>query len=162
MTDAQEIQATDATQATQDLEGAQDTHAEPNLSEPAPTEPADIAPSLAALIAAIRAAVTRTATAEARAGGAIACRSLLTVLDAKPGQPLGAAPQPAGSPSSPIASLFSQPGFLSKLAAMSRDQLLDLVKQITGAQPARTASPTSAGPRFHLIQLPQARRPDGR
>jgi hypothetical protein len=154
MSDTQETQVTDETDATRDPEGAQGTQAEPT-----PPDPDDIAPSLATLIAAVRAAVTRSATADARAAGANACRSILTVLDAKPGQPLGAAPQPAASPTSPIASLFSQPGFLSKLAAMSRDQLLDLVKQITGSLPARAPGPTTAGPRFHIVELPPRGRP---
>lgn len=130
-------------------------------AEPAPAEPADIAPPLAALIAAIRSAVTRGASPETRTAGATACRSILTVLEAKPGEPLAAAPAPATSPTSPIASLLSQPGFLSKLAAMSREQLLDLLKQVTGAMPARSNTPTTAAPRFHLIQLPQIRRPGG-
>ena len=149
MSDTQETHTTDEKHATQDTEGTQSIQAEPT-----PPEPDDIAPSLTTLIAAVRAAVTRSATVEARAAGATACRSILTVLDAKPGQPLGAAPQPVASAASPIAGLFSQPGFLSKLAAMSRDQLLDLVKQITGSLPARAPGPTTAGPRFHIVELP--------
>jgi hypothetical protein len=43
---------------------------------------------------------------------------------------------------------------------MSREQLLDLLKQVTGAMPARSQTPTSGAPRFHLIQIPQVRRPD--
>jgi len=50
---------------------------------------------------------------------------------------------------------------LSKLAAMSRDELITLLKQITGAMPARPATPTTAAPRFHLIEIPSVRRPDG-
>ena len=147
---------------------AEDTHASQDAqAEPTPSESADIGPPLATLIAAIRAAVARSATAEARAAGATACRSILTVLDAQPGQPLAVAPQPVAppaspaSPASPLAGLFSQPGFLSKLAAMSREQLLDLAKQLTGSMPAQTPTPTSAGPRFHLIQIPQVRPPRG-
>lgn len=156
MSDTSETQATQQGQAT---EGTPETRAQP--TEPTPSESGDIAPPIAALIAAIRAAVARGAPAEARATGATACRSILTVLEARPGEPLTAAPQPATSPASPFASLLSQPGFLSKLAAMSREQLLDLLKQITGTMPVRTAPPASAAPRFHLIQIPQARRPGG-
>jgi hypothetical protein len=118
------------------------------------------APPLAALIATIRSAVIQGASPEARVAGATACRSILTVLEARPGEPLAAAPA-AASPTSPIASLLSQPGFLSKLAAMSREQLLDLLKQVSGAMPARPHTPTAAAPRFHLIQIPQVRRPGG-
>ena len=78
--------------------------------------------------------------------GANACRSILTVLEAKPGQPLAATPQRTSSTAqaSPLATLLSQPGLLSKLAAMSREQLLDLLKQVTGAMPARPHTPTTA------------------
>jgi hypothetical protein len=88
----------------------------------------------------------------------MACRSLSTVLEAKPGEPLVSPPPPATSPASQIAALLSQPGALSKLAAMSREQLLDLWGQVTGSIPARTSTPTTAAPRFHLIEIPQARR----
>jgi hypothetical protein len=128
---------------------------------PPPAEPFDVAPPLAALIAAIRLAVVQGASPEARAAGATACRSILTVLEAKPGQPLWAPPPAATSPTSPIASLLSQPGLLSKLAGMSREQLLDLLKQVTGAMPARPHTPATVAPRFHLIQIPQVRRPGG-
>lgn len=161
MSDTPESQAPHEHPATPDHEAAQSTPAEPAPTESAPTEPADLASPLVTLIATIRAGVVRSASPEARAAGATACRSILTVLDAKAGQPLAPAPQPPTSPASPIAGLLSQPGFLTKLAAMSREQLLDLVKQVTGAMPAQTQTPTSAGPRFHLIQLPPVRRPGG-
>lgn len=143
---------------------SQNINASPEAAPGGTTESAteaDVSPSLAALITSIRAAVTRGASPEARAAGATACRSILTVLEAKLGQPLTATPPLAASPTSPIAALLSQPGFLQQLAAMSREQLLDLLKQITGAMPARTQIPASAGPRFHLIQIPRVRRPDG-
>lgn len=147
---------------TDESPASSDTYAtQPTSTEPAAAEPADVTPPLAALIATIQSGVARSASPEARAAGATACRSILTVLEAKPGQPLGAPPAPATSPTSPIASLLSQPGFLSKLAAMSREQLLDLLKQVTGAMPARPHTPTTAAPRFHLIQIPQVRRPGG-
>ena len=123
----------------------------------------DIAPPIAALIASIRTAVTPSSSAEARAAGANACRAILTVLEAKPGQPLAPTPQRTSSTAqaSPLATLLSQPGLLSKLAAMSRDELMTLLKQITGAMPARPTTPTTAAPRFHLIEIPSVRRPDG-
>lgn len=151
---------------TAEPQSAQEHHDIPG--EPSPhvgsaSEPDDIAPPLASLITSIRAAVTRGASSETRAAGATACRSILTMLEAKPGQPLAAAPQRTSptSPASPIASLLSQPGLLSKLAAMSRDELITLLKQITAAMPARATAPTTAAPRFHLIEIPSVRRPDG-
>jgi hypothetical protein len=121
----------------------------------------DITPPIAALLASIRAAVVKGAAPDARSAGATACRSILTVLDSKPGEPLALPQAAAQSATSPIAGLLSQPGFLQRLAAMSREQLLDLVKQVTGAMASKPSSPMSGGPRFHLIQLPQLRRPGG-
>ena len=151
---------------TPDPQNTQRAHDTPDETPPAgePTAPPDdIAPPLASLIASIRAAVTPSASAEARTAGANACRSIRTVLEAKPGQPLAATPQRPSSTAqaSPLATLLSQPGLLSKLAAMSRDELMALLKQITGAMPARPTTPTTAAPRFHLIEIPSTRRPDG-
>lgn len=153
MTDTIDTQGTDNTSTPQAAAVPQPEH-----TEPPPAAPDDVSPPLAALLASIRAAVVKGASAEARAAGATACRSILTVLKAKPGQPLAAAQQPAAS-ASPIAALLKQPGFLNQLAAMSREQLLDLLKQVTGAMPARSQAPSSAAPRFHLIQIPQVRGP---
>jgi hypothetical protein len=128
------------------------------------SEPDVITPPVANLIASIRAAVARGASTDVRAAGASACRAILTVLEARPGQPLAALPPPpvaATSPTSPIAALFAQPGVLSRLAAMSRDELINVVQQVTGAMPARPQTPTTAAPRFHLIQIPQTRRSNG-
>jgi len=148
MTDPIDIQDPEDTSTSQ---AAAEPRAE--SANPAPAPPDDVAPPVAALITSIRAAVTAGASAEARAAGATACRSILAVLEAKPGQPLAAAPQPAG-PTSPIAALLKQPGLLNQLAAMSREQLLDLLKQVTGAMAPKTATPATAGPRFRLIELP--------
>jgi hypothetical protein len=154
MTDTTDTQASADSSSAQDVPGPQ-----AGQPDPAPAAPEDVSPPLAALIASIRAAVAKGASSEERAAGATACRSILTVLEAKPGQALGAAAPPAGAPS-PIAALLKQPGFLAQLAAMSREQLLDLLKQVTGTMPARPQSPSSGAPRFHLIQIPQVRRPD--
>jgi hypothetical protein len=155
MTDTTDTQATADSSSAQDVPGPQ-----AGPPDPAPAAPEDVSPPLAALIASIRAAVSKGASPEARAAGATACRSILTVLEAKPGQSLASNAQPAGA-QSPIAALLKQPGFLTQLAAMSREQLLDLLKQVTGAMPARSQTPSSSAPRFHLIQIPQVRRPDG-
>jgi hypothetical protein len=154
MTDTTDTQATADSSSAQDVSGPQ-----AGPPDPVPAAPEDVSPPLAASIASIRAAVAKGASPEARTAGATACRSILTVLEAKPGQPLGATASSAGSPS-PIAALLKQPGILAQLAAMSREQLLDLLKQVTGAMPARPQAPSSGAPRFHLIQIPQVRRPD--
>ena len=147
----------------QSTKQAHDTPDEPTPAGEPTAQPDDIAPPLASLVASIRAAVTPSASAETRTAGANACRSILTVLEAKPGQPLAATPQRTSSTAqaSPLATLLSQPGLLSKLAAMSRDELIGVLKQITGAMPARPTTPTTAAPRFHLIEVPSVRRPDG-
>lgn len=125
------------------------------------SEPADITPPFAAMIAAIRSAVAPNASPQARSAGASACRSILIILEAKPGQPLIVAPPALPQPQSPLSSLLSQPGLLNQLAAMSREQLLDLLRKVTGAGSPRTQSPATGAPRFHLIQIPQVRRPGG-
>jgi len=143
-----------------------DEKQEPRAADPEPVAavPDDIAPPLVALIASIGTAVAKGASPDARTAGAAACRSILTVLEARPGQPMTAAQQPT-PPASPIAALLKQPGFLNQLAAMSREQLFDLLRQFTGAvggAPPRSQAPASGAPRFHLIQLPPPRRPDGK
>jgi hypothetical protein len=131
-------------------------------SEAVSADPGDVAPPLAAMITSIRSALAPNASPQARIAGTSACRSILSVLEAKPGQPLATAPPAPSQAPSPLAGLLSQPGLLTQLAAMSREQLLDLLKQFTGAVSPRTQSPAAAAPRFHLIQIPQVRRPDGK
>ena len=85
---------------TPDPQSAQQAHDTPDEATPTgePTsQPDDIAPPLAALIASIRAAVTPGAPADTRTAGANACRSILMVLEAKPGQPLAATQQRTSS-----------------------------------------------------------------
>jgi|SRR6185503_7799820 len=153
MTDTHDIQTSN--QSPTAPEGADAPSAR---AEPASSEPDEIAAPLAAMIASIRSAVAPNASPQARTAGASACRSILTVLEAKPGQPLATAPPAPTQPQSPLASLLSQPGLLTQLAAMSREQLLDLLKQVTGAASQRP-QPATGAPRFHLIQIPQVRRP---
>jgi hypothetical protein len=149
---------------TNESQTAQEHSNEPNTRAEPASAPDDLAPPLLSLIASIRAGVVRGASAEVRTAGATACRAILSVLEAKPGQPLAASPQPtmsSASPASPLASLLSQPGLLSQLAAMSREELINLFKQITGATPGRAPTPSTGAPRFHLIEIPQVRKPDG-
>lgn len=151
----------DTETSNQSASAAEGADAPTTRAESTGSEPDDIAAPLATMIASIRSALAPSASPQARTAGASACRSILSVLEAKPGQPLIAAP-PAPTPApSPLASLLSQPGLLTQLAAMSREQLLDLLRQVTGATSPQPRLPATGGPRFHLIQIPQVRRPGG-
>src|SRR5262245_52532563 len=143
------------TQDSQNAQEANDRRDEPSIRDEVPSAPDDLAPPFASLITSIGAAVAPGASAEARAAGATACRTILTVLEARPGQPLAATPQPTRAPTSPIAALLSQPGLLAKLAAMSRDELINVLKQITAGMPTRSQTPASAAPRFHIVEVPR-------
>ena len=81
------------------------------------------------LIDAIRAATADNATPEARAAGAQACRTILTALEAKLGQPLATAPAPSNTAQAIIAALRDTPP----------DQLIDLaiakLRALVPAQP---------------------------
>jgi hypothetical protein len=74
-----------------------------------------------ALIETIRAAVADGASDDARAAGANACRTLLVVLEAKPGEPLVPAIPVAQPPSAPIAVIASA------IRGMPREQLFDVL-----------------------------------
>jgi hypothetical protein len=51
-------------------------------------------------------------------------------------------------------------GLMRQLAAMPREQLIDfLINQLRSALPPGTQTRGSAGPRLHLIQIPQVRPP---
>ena len=71
------------------------------------------------LIETIRMAVATNATAETRAAGATACRTILTALDATAGEPLAATAVPA-----PNAQAVA---IASALRGMPMDQLADLL-----------------------------------
>jgi hypothetical protein len=115
--------------------------------------PSDNPHPLDDLIASIHAAVAPNASADVRAIGATACRSLLTALEAQAGQPLAAA---SSAPASTLA------GMLSAFASMPREQLLDLlISKLRAALPPGTPTAVTGAPRFHLIQIPQVQRPGG-
>jgi hypothetical protein len=139
--------------------------------EPATPKPGDKTALLQELVATIRASVAPGVTPEARAAGAAACRAILSALEAQVGQPMVATPTPQAStqptpPSaSPLARILSQlagmpreqlTGMLSQLGAMPREQLIEfLLNRLRSALPPGAATRVSAGPRFHLIQIPQ-------
>jgi hypothetical protein len=173
MTDTEHTQSTTegpSIEETSSPEVAQPTQRNP---EGAGTPPlADKTALLHELVATIRAAVAPGVTPEARAAGAAACRAILTALEAQVGHSLvPTTSQPTATrvtqePTSPLGRILSQlvgmpreqfTGLLSQLAAMPREQLLDfLINRLRSALPPGTQTRVSAGPRFHLIQIPQA------
>jgi hypothetical protein len=101
------------------------------------------------LIDQIRAALTEGATDDSKQAGANACRTILTALDAKAGEPLAAAP-PAAS---------AQP-VLAAIGKMDLNQLLDLViarlRAVNGASTSDDkARSTLARPvSFPIVRVP--------
>ena len=101
------------------------------------------------LLESIRIAITDEANDETRAAGAAACRTILSALEAKAGEPL-AAPSPPLSDASNIASA------VAALRDVPPDQLLDLaIARLRAALPPDVA-PASVRPmKFQLVQLPR-------
>jgi hypothetical protein len=81
------------------------------------------------LIEQIGAAIADDATADARAAGATACRTILSAIEAKPGSPLASAPPP----STPLQAV------MTALSNTPPEQLLDLaIAKLKAALPAGT------------------------
>ena len=102
------------------------------------------------LLKAIRAATAGGASDEVRAVGAAACRTILTALEAKAGEPLvpSASSAPAGQASS-VAAL------VSALRNVPPDQLLDMaIARLRAALPEGVTVPTVDPVKFQVIQLP--------
>ena len=95
------------------------------------------------LIDTIRAAVATDASDEARVAGAQACRTILSALETKQGEPLALT---APSPLTAIASV---------LRGMTPDQMLDLaIARLKAAVPAGADAAPASPLKFHIIQLP--------
>lgn len=95
-----------------------------------------------ALIEAIRAATALGATDEARAAGAHACRTILTALEAKAGEPLAA---PVATPTQALASV---------IRGMSPDQLLDLaIARLKAALPPGSEAAPVQSVKFNLVPV---------
>ena len=94
------------------------------------------------LLEAIRYATATDATDEVRAAGVFACRTLLTALEAKPGESL-APPVTATVPDSPIAAV------VAGLRGVPVDQLLDLA-----IAKLRTMVPADAAAQAPKISIP--------
>lgn len=104
------------------------------------------------MIETIRVAVQSDASDDAKHQGALACRAILTVLEAKPGEPLNtpsaapATPPPIGPPQ--IAAI------VGAFRGMDPDQLLDLaITRLRAALPADAAVPTVAPLRFQILPI---------
>ena len=98
------------------------------------------------LIESIRTALAAEASAEQRAAGVAACRTILRALDATPGEPLTAEPTNA----SPLAAI------LGALRGVPPDQLLDLaIAKLRAALPADAQVPRAVPLKFQLVPLPR-------
>lgn len=102
---------------------------------------------IASQIEAIRAAFADGASAPDTIAGATACRTLLAVLDAQPGQPLGTTQVPAATP---LATALGQ------LGQLNVDQVLDLVilKLRTMVPTDASRATTPSGFQLPILPLP--------
>lgn len=99
------------------------------------------------VIESIRAAIAPDATPEVRAAGVAACRSVLTALEASPGQ--GFAPATVSPNPSAIAAA------VGALRGVPPDQLLDLaISRLRAALPAGVEVPAAQPLKFHIINVP--------
>lgn len=105
------------------------------------------------LLDSIRAALASDATAETRAAGASACRTILTALDATPGAPLGAVPVVAPSP---LAAAIA-----GVVRSTPPEQLLDLLIAKLGglAQQPDAASTAPSARSLHKFAVPLVKVP---
>ncbi len=107
------------------------------------------------LIEKMRAATATDATDETRAEGAQACRTLLTALETKPGEPMATAVTvPAPIPSDSATPLATVHALASALRGMTPDQLLDLaITRLRAALPAGAEVPTAQAIKFPLVPI---------
>lgn len=106
------------------------------------------------LIEAIRNAVAQDASDEARATGALACRTILAALEAKPGDELVIEKPPAPGASQPAIGEM-----VSALRGLPVDQLLDLaIARMRAALPSGTQAPRVEPVKFRIVQLPSPKR----
>jgi hypothetical protein len=100
------------------------------------------------LLEVIRTAMASDATAEARAAGVHACRTLLAALEPTPGEPATAK---LGSPS-PVAAMAAA------LRGVPADQLFDVaITKLQSMLPADVVLPPVTPLKFHMVPMPRAR-----
>lgn len=96
------------------------------------------------LLEAIRTATATDASDEARAAGAHACRTILTALQAKPGEALA----PVAVEASPMQTV------VAALRGMPPEQLLDLaIARLKAALPAGAEAPAVQPVKFQLLPV---------
>lgn len=116
------------------------------------------------IIETIRSAVAPDASDEAKAAGVMACRAVLTALEAQPGELLvPGAPVDAGTPTdsvnvTPVPALgpANIAAAVSVMRDMNPEQLLDLaIARLRMALPAGATAPSVEPLKFHIIHVPQ-------
>ena len=110
------------------------------------------------LIETIRVAVQGDATDDAKQQGANACRTILTALEAKAGEPLVPASSDSAAPPSTSPSIEPQKvaAFIGALRNVPVDQLLDLaIARLRAALPAESTTPAVAPVRFQIVPVAQ-------
>lgn len=100
------------------------------------------------LLDTIRTSMAADATTEAKAAGAVACRTLLAALETNPGEPLVTPTAPAASP---IANAIAM------LRGVPVDQLLDVaINRLRAAIPAGESAPSVLRLSVPIIAIPRA------
>ena len=108
------------------------------------------------LIEAIRTAVLSDATDEAKHQGALACRTILTALEATPGEPIATVTVEQSAPAPDVA------GIVGALRGLPPEQLLDIaIARLRAALPASATAPPVEPLRFHIVPVHQALRDRG-
>jgi hypothetical protein len=102
------------------------------------------------LLASIQSGVLADASPEARASAVSACRTIISVLEATPGQPIVAS---APINSTQIASM------VGALRGVPPDQLLDLaIAKLRSVLPEGADVPKVTPLKFHIIPIPPGRQ----
>lgn len=109
------------------------------------------------LLESIRAALAVDAAEDARVAGAAACRTILTALEAKSGEPMASVTEsPKPLTTAPV-SATAIANVVSALGHMQPDQLLDLaITRLRAALPAGGDGPAPVPLKFQIVQLPRA------
>lgn len=116
------------------------------------------------LIESIRAAVAKGATAEQKAIGAQACRTIIAALGAEPGKPIVLPGAPQAHPLSRLSVdqvLDLAIGRLSQIAAAREAQPAQPVQPAPPARPAQPAPPAPRGPRIPIVPPTSPTAPGG-
>lgn len=108
------------------------------------------------LIETIRVACASDATDDIKERGAQACRTILTALDAKAGEPLAAPPPPteAAATAESVPTGAQIAALVGALKGVPPEQLLDMaIARLRAALPKDTPAPAVAPVRFQIIPI---------